>query len=128
MSRKITIRDVAEKAGVSISSVHLALNGKRGVSEETRKEIKRVAEELGYHPNVIASTLKRKSGCIAILVPDVMDNNRYYYPPIWKGIRGYIDQDIAGLEFWNFLTMTPLRAKPRTSCLSCCMPMKSTDF
>ena len=73
MSRKITIRDVAEKAGVSISSVHLALNGKRGVSEETRKEIKRVAEELGYHPNVIASTLKRKSGCIAILVPDVMD-------------------------------------------------------
>lgn len=102
MSRKITIRDVAEKAGVSISSVHLALNGKRGVSEETRKEIKRVAEELGYHPNVIASTLKRKSGCIAILVPDVMDNNRYYYPPIWKGIRGYIDQDIAGLEFLEF--------------------------
>ena len=44
---KITIRDVADKAGVSISTVHQALNGKKGVGEETRKRIQAVADELG---------------------------------------------------------------------------------
>ena len=48
LKAKVTIRDVAAKAGVSISSVHFALSGKAGVSDETREKVRRTAEELGY--------------------------------------------------------------------------------
>lgn len=70
MDKKVTIRDVAEKAGVSISSVHLALCGKAGVSDETRVRVRNAAQELGYTPNASASSLKRGARRIAILVPD----------------------------------------------------------
>ena len=40
MNTKVTIRDVAERAGASISSVHFALSGKAGVSDETRERIR----------------------------------------------------------------------------------------
>lgn len=69
MNTKVTIRDVAERAGVSISSVHFALSGKAGVSDETRERIRRTAEEMGYQPNTLASSLKRSTQRIAILLP-----------------------------------------------------------
>ena len=69
LKAKVTIRDVAAKAGVSISSVHFALSGKAGVSDETREKVRRTAEELGYQPNTLASSLKRSTQRIAILVP-----------------------------------------------------------
>ena len=92
MNQKITIRDVAEKAGVSISSVHLALNGKKGVGEETRQHIQEVADQLGYRPNVLASSLKRKPRTIVIALPSEHGSNRYFYPPIWKGIHDFMEQ------------------------------------
>lgn len=82
---KITIRDVAEKAGVSISTVHQALNGKKGVGEETRRRIQETADELGYRPNPMASSLKRKTRKIAMLLP-----NSGYYDTVWKGARDYL--------------------------------------
>ena len=42
MNKKITIRDVAQAAGVSISTVHQALNDKPGVSEVTREHIRMI--------------------------------------------------------------------------------------
>jgi LacI family transcriptional regulator len=45
---KITIKDIAEKAGVSAAAVSLAINNKTGVSEETRERVMSVARELGY--------------------------------------------------------------------------------
>ena len=99
METKITIRDVAEKAGVSISSVHIALNGKKGVSEETRKHICKVARELGYHPNEYASSLKRKHQNILVMLPGVEGNNQYFFPPMWQGIHDYIKGHYANLGF-----------------------------
>ena len=87
MDNKITIRDVAKETGLSISSVHLALSGKPGVSEQTRERVKQAARKLGYHPNVAASNLKRKTQRIAVLLPSEAGNNQYYYPQLWKGIH-----------------------------------------
>lgn len=87
MNKKVTIRDVAEQAGVSISTVHQALNGKRGVSEENRRRIQAVAEQMNYQPNTIASSLKRKTRRIAIFIPGGQGGNRYYYAPAWQGVR-----------------------------------------
>lgn len=54
-----TIRDVAKRAGVAISTVSLALNGKGPISPETVERIQRVAEEMGYMPSVVAQSLRR---------------------------------------------------------------------
>ena len=55
--RTVTIGDVAERAGVAISSVSSALNGRPGVSENTRNRIRAVAEELGYVPSIRGRSL-----------------------------------------------------------------------
>lgn len=97
MNRRTTIRDVAQAAGVSISTVHQALNNKSGVSEATRAQIRKLAAELGYQPNAMASSLKRRTQHIAVLLPDEKGKNRFYYPPLWQGVRDYLD----GAADWN---------------------------
>ena len=54
---RATIRDVAKRAGVAVSTASLALNGKANVSEATRLKVLRAAEELDYHPHSIARNL-----------------------------------------------------------------------
>jgi LacI family transcriptional regulator len=64
-----TIRDIASRAGVGISTVSRALNNRSDVGEETRQKIMRIVEELGYAPNANAKNLKqRASGLSAIIV------------------------------------------------------------
>lgn len=53
----MTISDIAERAGVSIGAVSFALNGRKGVSDETRARILRVADELGWAPSTAARSL-----------------------------------------------------------------------
>ena len=77
MNTKVTIRDVAAAAGVSISSVHFALTGKAGVSDETREKIRRTAEELGYQPNAFASNLKRSTQRAVLLLPSETGDNQH---------------------------------------------------
>ncbi len=53
----MTIRDIAARAGVSKGAVSYALNGRPGVSEETRERIVAIARELGWYPNRAARAL-----------------------------------------------------------------------
>ena len=55
---KPTLKDIAQAAGVSAMTVSKALNGKPGVSEERRKEIRDIAERMNYAPNLIAKSLR----------------------------------------------------------------------
>ena len=54
---RLTIRDVADRAGVSTSAASYALNGRPGVSESTRARVLAVAEELGWLPDSAARRL-----------------------------------------------------------------------
>lgn len=54
----VTIRDVSERCGLSVSTVSKALNNYRDISEDTRKRVVEVAREVGYHPNALARALK----------------------------------------------------------------------
>jgi len=56
-NKTITIRDVAKKAGVSVSTVSRAFNNYSDISDATRKAIYVIAEELGYKPNIAAKSL-----------------------------------------------------------------------
>lgn len=68
----VTLKDVARRAGVSVSTVSRALNDKKLVEEKTRAMVLRCAEELDYHPNVIAKGLKEgKTKTIAFLIPNI---------------------------------------------------------
>lgn len=67
-----TIRDVAKKAGVSISTVSLALNESGPVSVETKQRVWAAAEAVGYAPNALAQSLKSgRSRLIGMVVGDM---------------------------------------------------------
>ncbi len=68
----ITIKEVAEKAGVSQSTVSLVLNNKKPVRESTRKKVLHVIEEMDFYPRRSARTLaSRKTGNIGFVISDV---------------------------------------------------------
>lgn len=72
--KRASIKDIAEKAGVSIALVSYVLNDKfvNRINKETAKKIKEIAAELNYKPNKIAQSLKsNKTNTIALLVADI---------------------------------------------------------
>jgi DNA-binding LacI/PurR family transcriptional regulator len=65
-----TMLDVAQRAGVALSTVSYALNGTRPVSEGTRQRIREAMSELGYQPHALARGLaSKRSRIIALLFP-----------------------------------------------------------
>ena len=67
----VTIRQIAEKCGVSLATVSKSLNGAADVSESTRLRICKAAEEMGYMPNSAARALKTsRSYCFGLLMAD----------------------------------------------------------
>jgi DNA-binding LacI/PurR family transcriptional regulator len=66
---RTTIRDIAERAGVSKGAVSYALNGRPGVSDSTRERILSIADELGWYPNRAARALSaaRADACGLVL-------------------------------------------------------------
>ena len=68
--QSVTIRDVAERAGVAVSTVSRVLNGLDRVSEETRRRVEQAARELSYVPNnFAASMVTGQSKILGIIVP-----------------------------------------------------------
>jgi LacI family transcriptional regulator len=81
----ITIRDVAKRAGVSVTATSYALNQTGTLSDETRKRILLAAEELNYHPNAFARNLKRqKSLTIGVFISEFAG---LFYEEILDGIH-----------------------------------------
>lgn len=74
MGRAVGIKAVAEAAGVSITTVSHALNGKGRLSDETRRHVREVAERLGYQPSVMARALAGgRTGMLAMLFSGTKD-------------------------------------------------------
>ena len=65
-----TLKDVAEKCGVTVTTVSRMLNGRGYVSEKTKKKIRQAMKELNYQPNAFARALSlQKSSFIGLIVP-----------------------------------------------------------
>ncbi|MER8161360.1 LacI family DNA-binding transcriptional regulator [Streptomyces sp. NPDC094472] len=68
----VTLKDVAERAGVSIKTVSNVVRNAPRVSEATRKRVLKAVHELGYRPNPSARRLRTgHSGLIGLAVPDL---------------------------------------------------------
>ena len=86
----ITLKEVAEKCGVSATTVSNVINGKAKTSEETRKRIMKVINETGYKPNVMAKGLRvKKSRTIAIIAEDIA---QFTSPPIIESIMAHCEK------------------------------------
>lgn len=71
MKSNVTMRDIAERLGVSSVTISKALNDKEGVSEELKEKIKVVAEEMGYRFNTHAKSMKEGlSYNLGIIIPE----------------------------------------------------------
>lgn len=67
---KITLKTIAEEAGLSVTTVSRALAGYDDVNEETRQRIAAIAERLGYQPNLTARHLRSKfTDTIGMVIP-----------------------------------------------------------
>lgn len=72
-----TIREVAAKAGVSVTTVSRTLNNRGYISQSMRERIRKAMEELNYQPNEVARSLSRQhTRMIGVLVPEV--NNPFF--------------------------------------------------
>jgi LacI family transcriptional regulator len=80
---RIGIKDIAEKANVSIGTVDRVIHDRGEVAKDTKSEVLRIIKELGYTPNILAKSLaSKKKYIIAILIPDFKHNNPYWEKPL----------------------------------------------
>ncbi|MBR7093856.1 MAG: LacI family DNA-binding transcriptional regulator, partial [Prevotella sp.] len=57
MAQQIRIKDIAQKAGVSVGTVDRVLHNRPNVSKKALEKVKKVLEEMDYQPNMYASAL-----------------------------------------------------------------------
>ncbi|MGP3779114.1 LacI family DNA-binding transcriptional regulator [Halanaerobium saccharolyticum] len=65
-----TLKDVAKKAGVAPSTVSRVINDSSRISEETKFKVRKIMDEIGYHPNINARNLvKQRSHNLGLVIP-----------------------------------------------------------
>ena len=70
MNEKIRIKDIAERAGVSVGTVDRVLHDRPNVSKPAREKVERALKEMNYQPNVYASALAyNRTYKFALLLP-----------------------------------------------------------
>ena len=93
----VTLKDIARKVGYSVTTVSRALNDYDDVNEETKQLIKRVAQEMGYHPHVIAQSLqRRRTNTVGFIVPAT---KRYLSDPYFLELIAGIGDGAASCDF-----------------------------
>jgi DNA-binding LacI/PurR family transcriptional regulator len=93
---RVRLRDVAERAGVSVKTVSNVVNGYEHVSAEMRARVQAVIDETGYRPNPTARNLRSgRTGVIALAVPE-LDN------PYFAELAGFVVQEAEERD-WTVL-------------------------
>jgi DNA-binding LacI/PurR family transcriptional regulator len=85
----VTIKDIAKVAGVSPSTVSRVVSNHPRISKETSQKVKRIMEEMGYHPNVMAKSLVSKTTqTLAIVLPRPAEElfQDFFFGELLRGI------------------------------------------
>lgn len=83
---KVTLKQIAEKTGVSINTVSLALRGMSNISDETRERVVRAARELGYHKQ-LKTPAGRRNLCLVSTGMHLQDS--YFYMEFYQLFLNY---------------------------------------
>lgn len=95
----VSIKDVAEKAGVSVATVSHVINNTRFVAEATRAKVEAAMKELKYIPNDIARSLRTsKSKTVGLLVPDI---SNFFFTEIAESIERVLRENGYNLVLCN---------------------------
>ncbi|MFJ5717023.1 LacI family DNA-binding transcriptional regulator [Neobacillus sp. NPDC093127] len=96
----MTIKDVANEAGVSIATVSRVLNNKDRVKNSTRKKIEEAIQKLDFRPDQIARTMiKKETKTIGLLVPNLKNE-------FWAGVATAIQDELWEKGFTTLLCAT----------------------
>ncbi|WP_284036904.1 LacI family DNA-binding transcriptional regulator [Neobacillus sp. 114] len=117
----VTIKDIAKKAGVSITTVSRIMNNKsEGIRKETCEKVLKVIEELNYKPNSIArSMITKKTNTIGLVIPDIRNP---FFPELVRGV-----EDVANnAQYTVFLCNTDSSHRKETDYLTI-MKEKNVD-
>jgi DNA-binding LacI/PurR family transcriptional regulator len=93
--KRVTIRDIAARCGVTHGAVSFALNGPPGVSEATRARILEMAEEMGWQPNSAARALSSdRSGAVGLILarPAKTLGAEQFFMQLISGIEGVLSK------------------------------------
>lgn len=93
LKKRVTLKDVAQAAGVHVSTASRALdpNSKTSLTDTVSEKIKRIANELGYRPNRIAAGLRtNRTMSIGVMIPDITNT---IFPPIVRGIESVLEPE-----------------------------------
>jgi LacI family transcriptional regulator len=105
MKKRVTIRDVAKDAGVSLGTASRALNRAGRVSEEAIAAVGRAARRLGYEPDSVAQSMRtRSTGVVGLLVSDFSN-------PLYARIIAAVETGLQGAGYALLLANTGNDAK-----------------
>lgn len=93
-SQQITIRDLALKLNISISTVSRALRNAPDINPETKKAVLKMARQLNYEPNRVAQSLRsNKTNTLGVIVPEIA---LHFFSTSISGIQAYAaEQDYS---------------------------------
>jgi len=104
-NKKITIYQVANLAGVAISTVSRVLNNSPNVSDKTKEKVQKAIDELNFRPQVSARKLaSRKPQMLAIAVPSFTTP---YYNEVLKGVKDEIEAMDLDIVIYNTGSKNP---------------------
>jgi len=84
MAGRVTVEDVARRAGVSTATVSRAVNGTARVAQETLDRVQAAIDELGFHPTPAAQNLRQqRTRNIALVVPTITNP---FFPELVAGV------------------------------------------
>lgn len=113
----VSMKDIAAECGVSVATVSKALNNHSDIGEETKNRVKRIAKEMGYHPNFSARALKtNKSYNLGVLYKEESGNGlaHCYFSQVLENFKNVAEN--KGYDI-TFLSNSKIR-KDRMSYLA----------
>lgn len=100
----VSIKEVAWRSGVSVATVSKALNGKSDIGDETKRRIRKIADEMGYLPNATARALRTKrSYSIGVLFGDEEGSGLTdeFFPKVLNSLRKAVEKRGYEIIFIN---------------------------
>jgi LacI family transcriptional regulator len=102
MGKNITMKDVADRLGVSTVTVSKALSDKEGVSEALRESIKQMAREMGYRYNTLGRSMKEgRNYNIGILIAEHFMSENAFYSKMYQTIN----RDLLSYNYFGIMEL-----------------------